>query len=347
MAFVLSISSVSTMTLTLTFSFGVAEIILMLVFFTDFFAGIEYLLQRHGGYEALSKLSNIKFLSVMFYLAKIILCVLPNLVALLEVEALVNISASALYMEIVGFKKYAVMLFFVITFIVGIWWYNDIRKYFSAIKKDTKFINDINMVYENKSILDKNISVVTLMRKSFILTAIGLIFLIEIPVEKISILPDIIATLLIWSGAAVLKKQKKTSLTLPAIFALICQIGYTVCFKMFGYTGISDLNKFPLKNALILAAVSAIYASACFFFISKAFDCLAEVASRQKNDYLYAKLNKLLILYALYLILTVIGITLPTVYITLLLPRIVLIVIFITMTIKQYYKTYDDYTAEL
>ncbi|MDD4124941.1 MAG: hypothetical protein PHW77_04355 [Eubacteriales bacterium] len=346
-AFVLSITSDSTMILTLTFAFGVAEIILILVFLTDFFGGIEYLLQRYDGYDALSKLSNIKFLSVVFFIAKITLCVLPNTVAILEVEAIVNISASTVFMDIVAFKPYAVMLFFIITLIIGIWWYSEIFKYFNAIKKDKKFISEINGIYEKEITSDKAVSVVSSMRRSFILTAVGLVFLLDIMIEKISVLPDIIATLLIWAGAVTLKKQKRIELTAPAVLAFLCQIIYAVCVKRYAYIEITRLADFPVKNAVILAAVGALYSIACFFFLSEVFNVLCEFAARRKAAAFSLRLKKLLVVYAFYLILTVIGITLPTVYITLILPRIIVMVIFIIMTIKQYYITYDEYTAEL
>ncbi len=348
-AFVLTLGSDSSMILMLTFTFGVAEILLISVFLNDFFGGFEYLLQRYGGYEALSGLSNIRFLSLVFYLVKIILCVVPNLVAIAEVEAIVDISASTVLTEIVAFKPYAVILFFTVTLIFGVWWYNETRKYFSAIKKDEGFNIKINEVYAKEAADAESHSAISSIRVSFLLTAAGFVFLLDITVGKIPILPDMAATLLIWWGARALKSRKTavSRLALPAVLALICQTAYTVCFKLYAYTEISKLSAFPVKNAVILAAVSAAYASACFFFISKAFDFFAEATQNKSDTTLRSKLNKLLIVYALYLILTVAGTALPTAYAALLFPRTALISAFVVITITRYYSAYDEYSESL
>ena len=59
----------------------------------------------------------------------------PDTIAILEVEAATDISASPVYMEIVGYKEYAIMLFALIVLILGIWWYGDF-KILKAINED-------------------------------------------------------------------------------------------------------------------------------------------------------------------------------------------------------------------
>ncbi|MGI6716969.1 MAG: hypothetical protein ACOX3X_07255 [Eubacteriales bacterium] len=335
----------SSMTLLMTFSFGVAEVLLVLACFTDFFGGIEYLLQRYEGYDALSQLSNIKFLTLVFYITKIILCVLPNTVALLEVEAMTDISASPILNEIVGYKVYAVILFFLIVLILGIWWIREIYKYFKTIKKDKNFISSISEVYAKDFSVVKKSNNLNAFRLSFILTAIGMVFLFDIFVNKIDIFPDIVAIILIWEGVWLTNRQKAISISLPFVLALVFQAALAVLIKLYQNFDIASIYEFPVKNAAIMAAAVTVYAVFNIIFIKKAFDNLLNYA--KKSDEVDKGLRKGYALYGLNMIFTAVSLIIPTLYTFMVLPRLIVMLFFIVTVIRRYYTVYDEYTQDI
>jgi hypothetical protein len=59
------------------------------------------------------------------------------------------------------------------------------------------------------------------------------------------------------------------------------------------------------------------------------------------------QLFQILSLYALYLLLTIVGITLPTAYSLLLTPRSIIDILFIGLAIRRLAITYDEYAVKL
>ena len=343
-AFAYFLSYDSTMTLLLTFSFGVAEVILILVCFSDFFGGIEYLLRRYEGYKALSLISNIKFLTLVFYIIKIVLCVLPDTIAILEVEAATDISASPVYMEIVGYKEYAIMLFALIVLILGIWWYREILKYFKAINEDAQFLSALEKAYKEQVSTEREPSKVTCIRLSFILTALGLVFYVDIFASMIDILPDFVAALLMWGGVIALRKAGK-KLNIFFVLAFAFQIVQAVLVKKFAYLSVTTLGLFPLKNAVILAVSTTVYSVFGLLFLSEVFDVPLEYSGKVSR--LSKRFGLCLWLYGTNLMLTAVGVIIPVLYTVVAVPKIVLMIVMTVVALRQYYLTFDEYTTKL
>lgn len=343
-AFVLSVSSETTTILTLTFIFGIAEIVLALVFFADFFGGLEYLLQRHGSYTALSNMGSLKFLTTLFFIVKITLNVLPNLVAIAEVEARVSISASQALLDIVDLKPYALALFFIVTLIFGAWWLREARRHFSVIKTDADFLSKLMARHDRETAYENKKTVLKKLRRAFIFLSLGWFFLLDITISGISIFPDMAATLFIWAGIGLLKKTKeeKTRLGPLAAAALGLQTAYAICFKFFAMPG-AVLADFPLQNAIILAGVAACFASVSFIFVARGLHILAVFLQGPGKAPLKKTGTRLLLLYAVYLMLTVAGAVLPVAYTALLFPRILTIGFFIVFAIARHYAAFDEY----
>jgi hypothetical protein len=261
------------------------------------------------------------------------------------VEAMTDISASPILNEIVGYKVYAVILFFLIVLILGIWWIREIYKYFKTIKKDKNFISSISEVYAKDFSVVKKSNNLNAFRLSFILTAIGMVFLFDIFVNKIDIFPDIVAIIFIWEGVWLTNRQKAISISLPFVLALVFQAALAVLIKIYQNFDIASIYEFPVKNAAIMAAAVTVYAVFNIIFIKKAFDNLLNYA--KKSDEVDKGLRKGYALYGLNMIFTAVSLIIPTLYTFMVLPRLIVMLFFIVTVIRRYYTVYDEYTQDI
>ena len=344
-AFFLVSSKSSSAIMLANFVFGILESILLLVFLNDFFGGMEYLLQRYGGFGALEKLPNSKFITSLFMFTKIILGFIPDLSAILEHEAYQNITDSQILMEIAGYRPYAIMLFALIVLLIGIWWYSDIIKYFRTIKQDKDFVENVSAVYAEEIADNPGETEMKKLSLSFILIAAGFVFFLDFTVSKLQVLPDVIGTLLIYIGVTRIKGKRDTSFTLIAFCAAALQIAYAVCFKLLANTDGMKLEEFGIKEVLLLGIAVMAYSAANLLFVSEVHSFFVSFAQRNKLKNDRKKLFDLsYIFYAVFLSLLACGNVFPQSLEWVVLWKAVCIVVFIVLSIKGAWHICDDYS---
>ena len=344
-AFFLVLSENSDTVMLANFTFGILESVLLLVFMNDFFGGMEYLLQRNGGFEALEKLPNSKFITSLFMFVKIILGFIPDLSAILEYEAYVNITSSQIFYELASYRPYAILLFSLIVLILGIWWYTDITKYFRTIKKDKEFISNVSKIYASEVSENPNEKEMKKLGVSFMLIAVGFVFFFDFTISKIQLLQDAVGTVLIYIGVTRMKGKRDDKFTLVTFAAAALQIAYAFCFKAFANTTGMGLESFGVKEVVILGVISLLYAAASLLFVSEVHSFFVSTAQKfglKKDrhkifDVSYA-------FYAAFLALAACGCVFPQSYAWVVLWKAVCVVVFIVLSIKGVWHICDDYS---
>ncbi len=342
-AFFLTVSENSSTVMLASFTFAILETVLLLVFVNDFFGGMEYLLQRYGAFGALEKLPDAKFVTLVFMLAKIVLGFIPDLAAILEYEAYVNISASQMLSEIAGYRPYAILLFSLIVLIAGVWWFSTITKYFRTVRNDAEFMKNVSALYESEVSDNSDELEMKKLSLSFILIAVGFVFFLDFTVSKIQIFQDIIGTLLIYVGVTRIGSKKNDRFSVISFIALTLQAVFAVCFRLFAVTD-GKTAGFGAKEIIILGIVSVAYAAANLLFVSEVYAFFTSFAKQKglKNDR-HKTFDTSYIFYAVFLSLSACGCVFPASYEWIVLWKAVCIVVFIALSIKGTWKICDDY----
>lgn len=345
-AFVLSLGSDDSMRLLLTFSFGVAEILLVIRFASDLFGGTEYLLERYDGYEALGRLNNARFLTLLFLIVKVVLGVIPEAAVLLVQKVLfsdlIDVDDIPLYNDIASYKPYATALFILITLILGVWWYIEICRYFGAVRKDAAFVAAATKAAEyvtgsSSESIDKKLSV------SYVFAIVGIAaFALDVRFERVPVLPAFLGALI--SAYAIIRAKRglKKALAPYALCAAATGLALDVCFILFGSTDTLG----TIAESAVLAALGAAFAVCSVLFVRRLCDSLRELHADFGCE--KTSLKPLVcaeIIYTIYALLNIAAFSTPVLYPWLLLPRILLSVAFIAVFLLTYRRICEEYVA--
>ena len=345
-AFVLSLGSDDSMRLLLTFSFGAAEILLVIRFAGNLFGGTEYLLQRYGGFDALEKISNAKFLTLFVFIARAALCCIPEAAVLLVQKVLyselIDVEDIQIYNDIASYKPYAQLLFVLIALILGVWWFTSVCRFFSAIRNDSSFLEKLSEAAVHKpapraDALDKR------MTRSFLLLAFGAALYFDIYFDRIPALPSFMGTPLIFAGLITAMPSGKKPLLRAALPASALQLAYDVCFKIFGMAGADRLADMPVVNSAVMAAVSAACAVFSVLFVRRCIETVGKIYfSNNCEKAPLIRLKYAEAAYALYALLCIPAAAIPTLYAWLALPKAAAVLTFIILTTVTYWRVCDE-----
>lgn len=350
-AFVLSVSSDESMRLLLTFSFGVAEILLVIRFAADLFGGTEYLLQRYDGFDALSKLTNVKFLTLFFFIAKVVLGCIPEAAVLLVQKVLysdvIDIADIPIYNEIASYRPYAVMLFMLITFILGVWWFIEICRYFSAVRMDESFISSTSEAVRKMEYTpsqDEN----KLLTRSYATMFIGAALYIDIYIDRVNVLPTCLGTLIMAFALISAEKRFKKKLVPFAACASALQLAFDVCYKIFGSSDAARDESFSALNVTALAVTGAACAVASVLFVRGVRSALTELHSAYGcTGTELTRLKYAENLYTAYALMNIGAFALPTLQPWLMIPRMAAVILFVFFLLNAYWNICDERVSKL
>ena len=97
----------SSFKLLVCFSLAVVELVTFLMWSASFFSGLEYLLNRNDGEELVGRLSNVRFLTVLFFIVRSACNLLPEFTSLLEDAAMTDLTNAARYLALAGGSRIA------------------------------------------------------------------------------------------------------------------------------------------------------------------------------------------------------------------------------------------------
>ena len=350
-AFVLSVGSDDSMRLLLTFSFGVAEILLVIRFAADLFGGTEYLLQRYDGFDALSKLTNVKFLTLFFFITKVVLGCIPEAAVLLVQKVMysdvIDIADIPIYNEIASYRPYAAMLFMLITLILGVWWFVEICRYFSAVRRDKNFISAAGeavrrMEYTPSQDENKRLT------RSYAIMFTGAALYIDLYFDRVNVLPTCIGTFMIAFALISVEKSFKKKLVPLAVCASALQLAYDVCYKIFGSSGTAADESFSALNVTVLAVCGSAYAVVSVLFVRGMRDSLTALHSSYGCT--RTELTRLKYaedLYTAYALMNIAAFALPALHPWLMIPRMAAVILFVVFVLNTYWNTCDERVSKL
>jgi len=207
------------------FVLSAAELIMIIPAYIKLFDGITYMGTRENGFSVFRKPSEkrirrrsytdrIKRSTLIFAVAKNILAVLPEMLALSGADTVQSYNYSRY-----DFINHFRVISMIIILIMGIVWIIKIRKYFSNLKKDTPFIERLNEKYEKEVLNTKTRFLVRRIKNSLLIFGLGAVLALDLYVDGnagFNLIPDFFVAVC-FAVAAVMIGEKKCIYKLMSI----------------------------------------------------------------------------------------------------------------------------------
>lgn len=259
----------------LCFVFAICEAILIVSFISDWFDGFDYMLQRYGGFSALRNQTNTRFITGVFFFARIGFGFLPELSAIFELRAYFDIDKSPIWRELASYKPFEIALFALIVLILGIYWYANTLKYIKSIRSDVDFIKNAGERYLNFASDGRDAE--TRFKISDILVVVGFVFFIDFTINLRPVLPAFVATLLLCAACFMLRSYTDfKKIILPASAAVICQIAFEFYAAHAVDPTVFRMSDIPVSTTVTLSVLGVLYAASSVYFLLRVEVMLAE-----------------------------------------------------------------------
>ncbi|PKM62893.1 MAG: hypothetical protein CVU97_02935 [Firmicutes bacterium HGW-Firmicutes-21] len=320
------------------FCFAIVEIILLVMFYHDFFNGFSYIADRNNGDKTALSIPNASFLTIIFFITKTVFSVVPELYSLFD-----TVSDYELYENLMLAKPFILALSFFIVLIIGIFWYVSVFKMLRTANGDTPFYERLQERYfaEYLSFPDK-IQYKALKRGLYI-ALIGCIFFLDISVDGVRVFPETAAIVLFTVSAIILGKYGSFNRTLR-LAPIICvlQVLTEIFRYVFTDTEAALLSELSLTTVAVSSVVVIINAGATLLFMSEYLNELRimylKVTGIEAPTFDFVKL-----LFLTFVILQSLQVVLPNIHTSTAVSHMLFVALWIFLCGRQFARMIDDY----
>ncbi len=259
----------------LTFVFSICEAVVITAFLSDWFGGFDYFMQRFDGFSAMSVHANTAFLTGIFFYTKIALGFIPEICAIFDLRSYFDIDEAPVWTALSSYKPYAMLLFGLIVFIMGIYWYINTLSYFKKMRSDTTLIENAGIRYSE--IAGKGRMQETLYTIADYCVIGGFVFTLDFTLNLVPVLPSGVSTLLFFIGVLLLKKHiKKPRLLGLAAVTVFVQTAFEVYIARHVNTNAKFMAEIDVQVTVTLAILAITSGVFSVLYLNKAQSLLAE-----------------------------------------------------------------------
>lgn len=328
------------------FCFGLAEIILLLFFTQEFFEGFSYLAVRNKGGQTAAAVPNAKFLSSMFFLAKIALDIVPELFSLFKAKEVVEVDEFNYYENLMSSKPIVQALCIFTVFVLGIFWYINVVKMLRAAKREEEFKDLLQARYQEDFLAYPEKQNMIDLKYGLYIALAGLIFFFDISIDDVKIFPWAIAVLLIYIAACKMKfgAFRMTRRSFPVVF--VVQVLIEAYTYLYYDSDVSFLSQVSFEAIALHSIVAIVKALTALYFVG------VFLVELQKSYYLLAgdeaptfDLTK--IMFVVLLCVKTLQISLPTMFAAMNGIYITLFIVWLILCGKNMIYMIDDYAKAI
>jgi len=262
--------------LTLTFSYMAINIIFGTIACNGILNGIDYCTDRHGS-DNFPSVYETKLMTKIYIWVKAALSVIPQLYALVEVEASSSLSVDIDYASILATKKYAIAVCILLSIGIAIAWLKYVVNYTLALKKDEKLMSSLTKAYVTD--FSKNGIPINFFALNFGsgLILISHIFLYDFVLDTVHFFPEFISVLMSRVGIFILRKYLNCKgLSKYAIFSFLFQIAIFFYRNKFIENVIFELGDITFFHLIISSVLTLGYIIFTFLYFSKVHEITSE-----------------------------------------------------------------------
>ncbi|MCI8388478.1 MAG: hypothetical protein HFE63_08460 [Clostridiales bacterium] len=233
-----------TFVLVFTFGFAIIELIYLIPAIGRIFAGFEYFGTRFDGFWIYVNYKNVRTITYLFFWARSILIVIPELCSLSSFEYSGYVT-SGVQINFANYKGALIIVGTIITLLTGIMWLVNIIPYFKHIGNDVNFLKRVEGQYDLEISNNVGLTLRRDIHKILTLIIAGGIFFLNIWVEQINVIPNFIGGIFLIVAIVKLSKYLKT--TKPALyvsiaFTAVSVISYTVSLLFSIFFGLASIE---------------------------------------------------------------------------------------------------------
>ncbi len=263
-----------TFVLIFTFSFSVIESIYLFPSIARIFNGFEYFGTRYDGKAIYVNYKNTRTITNIFFAARAILCVLPELCSLSDYEYSGYVT-SGIQIDYAIYKPALLVGGIVITLLCGIMWLVNAIPYFTRVFTETEFMTRVYNQYELEIGGNIGLHFRRTLATVIALLSAGFIFFINFWIDEINIIPNFIGGIFLAVAISKLSKYTRADrFALPAciVFTVVSAIsfGVSIVFSVL-YSLESVMHEFEAYNLYnvtrILSAAEYLLMFVAVFFV--------------------------------------------------------------------------------
>lgn len=259
-----------TYVLVLTFGFAIIELIYIIPAIGRIFDGFEYFGTRFNGNSIYSNYKNVRTITFIFFFAKILLPILPELSALSDYEYDGYVNASV-QIDFATYKSALLIIGIFIMTLIGIMWLVNIIPYFRRIGRETAFLERVSSMYDLEIANNTGLNFRRSLYSVLAIFSAGLIFFMNFWADGVNIIPNFIgAAFLILAAAKLSKISDGTKLTVRVCmaFTAVSAVSYTVSLLFSIFYGLNSIGRdfaaydlYNITRILSLLEYAAMFAS--------------------------------------------------------------------------------------
>ncbi len=180
---------------------SVCELICVIVYCRRFFGGLEFVTMRNAGSKSVKAVSDATFLGYAFFITRIVLTLLPELLVLAQTQAYTDIERSDYWEAMFNMRLPAQVLCGMISLALGIYFFVAMLNMFASLRQDGSFIEALEYRFENEDIRNSASVKAEKIRSGLFYITIGLLFFINFVLDFKYLTPTFAAAVLIYAGA--------------------------------------------------------------------------------------------------------------------------------------------------
>ena len=220
--------------LVLTFGFLVVECIYLIPAISRIFDGMEYFGTRFNGRAIFANMKNVRTLTNIFIVGRLILTLLPELCSLSTFDN-IGMVTGGVQINYADYKPILVGFNLILTSLMAILWLVNLLPYIRGIAKETEFLARILHDYDLEITMNTGLKIRRTLRSAITLTIAGFAFFPNLWLDGFNVIPTFVG----------------------AIF---------LAFAMHRLTSLTNGSKWVVRSQVIFAAVSAVsYAAGILF----------------------------------------------------------------------------------
>lgn len=157
----------------------------------SFFSGLEYLLNRNDGEELVGRLSNVRFLTVLFFIVRSACNLLPEFTSLLEDAAMTDLTNAARYLALAGGKNLFILLGIVVVLVLGGFWLSGTLRFMKSARRRRAVFRRAAPALQRGGLRQSPARPAAAARSGFWAIIIGGAFFFDFTLDGTDVLPDV------------------------------------------------------------------------------------------------------------------------------------------------------------
>ena len=221
-----------TLTLLLTFAFILIELIYAIPAAGRIFDGLEYFGTRFDGKAVFNGLKDLRLLTNIFFIAKSVLCLIPEFTSLSDYEYSGYITSTPQF-DLSQYKNLFVLAGVILSLLIGILWLVNTLPYIQRISKDTPFLERILHDYYLEITDNVGIGIRRSLHTVIAFLVAGFVFFLNMWFDSVNVIPTFIGALFIFAAMLKLKRVSPVSgvsIVASVIFTLVSAVTFGVSF---------------------------------------------------------------------------------------------------------------------